>query len=205
MILSRGSWSLDTSLSAYKTAVNTRSLSITSIGNGSSSTNFTTDSALLYYENPDGNMSALLQRGDPLYPAQWIDITSQGSESLPDEFRNNQSSTVYVTATSATLYESDTNATFNTPFISGADFDALFYTASSTIVGLTSTCAESRSCFTIGAIALENYSSANATLDNGGHPDSGGNFVYTTYTIGLGGPGNFSSSMYCASSDVVID
>ena len=153
MILSRGSWSLDTSLSTYKTAVNTRSLSITSIGNGSSSTNFTTDSALLYYENPDGNMSALLQRGDPLYQAQWINITSQGSESLPDEFRNNQSSTVYLT--SATLYESDTNATFNTPFISGADFDALFDTASVTTVGLTSTCAESRSCFTIGAIALE--------------------------------------------------
>ncbi len=137
-------------------------------------------------------MSALLQRGDPLYQAQWIDITSQGSQSLPDEFRNNQS---------ATLYESDTGAIFNAPFMSGAGFDALFDNNRSTSsVGLASTCAESSSCFTIGAISLENSSPPKAELINGG-----GNvvtLVYTTYTIGLDGPGNFSSGMHRASSCV---
>ncbi len=200
MIWSLGYWSQDTSL-IFPTAANTRSLSVALIGNGSLSTNTTTNSALLYYENPNGNISALLRRGDPLREdAQWIDITSQGSESLPDEFRNTPSfnvPTLYTNGRSRTLYESDTDATFNTPFRSGASFPSvLFYDP---------TCAGISSCTAIGAIGLENYSSSNATLDNGGSPEVAASFVYTTYTIGFSGPGNFSSGMHRASLYVDCD
>ena len=54
------------------------------------------DLALLYYENPTGKVSALCQEshytdlgeGDYSIIQEWIDITSQESESLPGEFRN---------------------------------------------------------------------------------------------------------------------
>ena len=92
------------------TAVNTRSLSVNSISSFLSNT--TTNLALLYYENPNGKVSALLKRSKYYLQAiQWIDITSQASES-----------------------ESEANITFSTPFTSGTNFSespgigALFYT-----------------------------------------------------------------------------
>ena len=105
------------------------SLSITSIEGVLPSTNTTINSALLYYENPTGNVSALLQRTSITFADECVDITSQASESLPNEFRNSAGQT------SNTLYESDTNATYSTPFTSGANFTgwdigALFYSPS---------------------------------------------------------------------------
>ena len=128
--------------------MDTRSLSITPIGNGSSDTNLTTNSALLFYENPTGNVPALLQRISPNsnqaelssqpQQVQWVDITSQKSQGLPDEFWNDGLNLF----DSRTLYESDMNATFSTPFTViandstltvgnqnevGAELGALFY------------------------------------------------------------------------------
>ena len=94
--------------------------------------NSTTNLALLYYENPSGNPSALVQRVYQSSPGEgqilWVDISSQESKSLPDEFRNVPG----PHQLSHTLYESNTNATFSTPFTSAINFTdsaigALFY------------------------------------------------------------------------------
>ena len=100
--------------------MDTRSLSITSLGNGTV-TNSSTDTALLFYENPTGNASVLVQRiTTQSSQAQWVDITSQTSQSLPGEFRNADP----IVEPSHTLYESDIVATFSTPFtIIGLDED----------------------------------------------------------------------------------
>ena len=85
--------------------MDTRSLSIALIGNISD--NNYRPSALLYYENPLGKVSALLQDGD-----NCVDITSQQSKSLPNRFHNSPHA-----ENSKTLYESDLfNYTFSTPF-----------------------------------------------------------------------------------------
>ena len=78
--------------------------------------------ALLLYENPTGKVSALLLRGinprvvrgdfDKL--SGWIDVTSQESKLLPGALRNGPGSN---NSYSTTLYESDTNVTFSTPFL----------------------------------------------------------------------------------------
>ena len=105
--------------------MDTRSLSITSTGRVSD-TGSPQNSALLYYENPTGKVSALLQHG-----WEWVDITSQQSKSLPDEFHN-----APYAESSKTLYESDdSNLTFRAPFSSGANWltsgiGALFYSPS---------------------------------------------------------------------------
>ena len=73
----------------------TRSLSVAKTGRSSISQGIA-DLALLYYENPSGKVSALCQEsyyadlGEGSYSLiqEWIDITSQESESLPGEFRN---------------------------------------------------------------------------------------------------------------------
>ena len=102
--------------------MDTRSLSITSTGD-SSDTDSLTESALLYYENPTGKVSALLQHG-----VGWVDITSQESKSLPDEFRNAPNGDGSKTLSEA-VWE---NAKLSTPFTSGANWTgpgigALFY------------------------------------------------------------------------------
>ena len=153
-----------------------RSLSITPIGNGSSDTN----SALLYYENPNGNVSALLRRGSFQEQFQWVDITSQQSKSLPNEFRNapglNADNDTDLPEKvfgegfkdSKTLYESNTDAIFSTPFTSGANLSGPF----------------------IGALF---YSPPESSLFGSG------SFTYAQYLIGPGGPGIFSTGMSCAS------
>lgn len=100
--------------------MDTRSLSFNSL-NETFTGNSTISSALLYYENPTGNISALLQRTNAQDQSQWVDITPQGSKSLP----------TYI-GTSFTFYELGNNATFSTPFTSAANFagntiTALFY------------------------------------------------------------------------------
>ena len=98
--------------SNYSTALNTRSLSITSTGS-SSDTDSPENSALLYYENPFGKVSALLRHG-----WDWVDITDQESKSLPGEFRNAPDVGI-----SKTLYESlHNNTSTSTPFTSGANW-----------------------------------------------------------------------------------
>ena len=77
---------------------------------------------LLFYENPTGEVSALLQRVSSIInPAatQWVDITSQEVSSLPDGFHDRRGD-LY----SHTLHESVANAEFNAPFASRANLDA---------------------------------------------------------------------------------
>lgn len=170
-----GFWVLDSTLGNFSTAVNTRSLSITSVSNND--TNSTTNSALLYYENPTGNVSALLQRISPqptqilkVLNAQWIDITSQESKSLPDEFRN-----VPDFNLSNTLYES-TNAKFGTPFTIEANFSGS----------------------SIGALFYSPPTSASRFRWFEGYLYSAGTIVTADYIIGPRGPGNFSAGMHFA-------
>ena len=120
-------------MTKYSTALNTRSLSVASTGTTSplnASVN-STNLALLYYENPSGNVSALLQQGD-----RWVDITSQYSKSLPPEFRNSAS---LKTQGGYTLYESGNFGTLNTPFACGANWTsigaigAIFYSPNASI------------------------------------------------------------------------
>ena len=118
----------------YSTAPNTRSLSIAALGTTPPLTvDPSTNSALLYYENPSGNVSALLQQG-----GGWVDITSQESKSLPQEFRNIEESDSY------TLYDSGELGTLSTPFACGANWSgpgtigAIFYTPNGLISNTTS-------------------------------------------------------------------
>ncbi|CAD6586035.1 MAG: hypothetical protein ASARMPREDX12_002178 [Alectoria sarmentosa] len=102
--------------------------------------NSTTNLALLYYESPTGKPSALVQRIIPSSiegqgQIKWVDISSQESQSLPDDFRN----VPEPDQLSFTLYESDTNATFSTPFTSATNFTdsaigALFYSPNVSLV-----------------------------------------------------------------------
>ena len=156
--------------------MNTRSLSISSFptkiesSEFKTNTNFTSNLALIYYENPTKKVSALLQRVhidavDQNYTnvqSQWVDITSQESQSLPAEFRN-----VPAFDYSNTLYESesDTNATFTSPFTSAANF----------------------SLATVGALF---HSPHNPSLLDSGP------ILEINYQIGASGPENFSTGMH---------
>ena len=165
----------------YSTAETSQSLSITSIpGKLLTDNNSTMKSAILYYENPTGNVSASLQRttsrfypdyrGDHLDASplnyNWVDTASQESTSLPHEFRNtpkrNSSKALY----SHTLYESDANATYSALFTGGAKV----------------------SNWTVGAL----FCSPNPSLRSG-KPFT----EFAGYTVGSSGTGNFSSGMHC--------
>ena len=106
----------------FSTAVDTRSLSITSTGR-LSDTGSPQNPAHRYYENPTGKVSALLQ-----HSYEWVDSTSQQSKSLPDGFHN-----APYAEYSKILYDSDnSNLTFRAPFSSRANWtesgiEALFY------------------------------------------------------------------------------
>ena len=122
----------------WTTAVNTRSLSYCLLSDTVLSSNSKLNLALLFYENPTGKISALLQRGNSLEngATEWTDITSQGSRSLPDAFRNGPGPD---NNNSKTLYESDTSATFGTPFtcqsVGAGDengVELLFYSSNAT-------------------------------------------------------------------------
>lgn len=123
---------LDTTFGNWSTAEDMRSLSFKSFNE--TLTNSTINSALLYYENPTGNVSALLQRTNAQGQITWVDITSQESKSLPDNFRNAPEpyDSYNDYNISFTLYELDNNATFSIPFTSAPNFagntmTALFY------------------------------------------------------------------------------
>ncbi len=181
--------------------MDTRSLSISFFpAANQSSFNLEKDStnniALLYYENQNGKVSALLHRlinefiedsgvGGLSSQDQWIDITSQESKALPHEFSNapglNYSDSFYQYGSnhnftfSHTLYEADPIIVYSTPFSSAAN------------------------SFETSAGALF-YSPFNALL-NPTSPLAGGCFFIAGYDIDLSGPGNFSLlGMHCASS-----
>ena len=184
-----GIWVQDQSIGTYNTTEDTRSLSITLLqgaDNSSSldsSKNSTFNVALLYCEDPNGKISALLHRliinledsnDGSLLQGDWLNITSQGSKALPNGFRNppdfNSSNTLpkdsgYTTAFSRTLYEADPLAIYNTPFFSflggSGNVFAVFYSPFTLQLNTTS-------------------------------PLAGDNFFTGIYGIGQTGPGNFS-------------
>lgn len=169
-----GVWALASTLGNRSTTVDTRSLSITPIGNGSSEINSTTKSALLLYENATGIASALLKRISPQFnqystydDVQWIDITDQESQSLPEEFRNVPDG--LDGHFGKALYESGTNTTFGTPFIC-------------TKTNVSESMQNSK-----GAMGAWFYSPSSAS------------FEFVLYNINPSGPGNFSFGMHCAS------
>ena len=132
----QGYWTSDINFGNWSTAVDTRSLSFCGLPEIGTTNNATRNLALLFYENSTKHVSALLQRVQKNSSLiQWVDITSQESRSLPDEFRN------VPDHASTTLYESDTQSTFNAPFVSAAKFfggaaTALFYSPRAGVAGL---------------------------------------------------------------------
>ena len=139
-----GSWSPG-SLSRwnFSTAVNSRSLSVAQTR--TESYNETSTGTLLYYENPNGKVSALSENFvfnrtngyemvDPNWDdIDWVDITSQESKSLPESYRNTPGPT--AGGYSKTLDESLDSSVFTLsgPFTCGANssngfaIDAIFY------------------------------------------------------------------------------
>lgn len=113
----------------FSTAVTTRSLSIveTGISIPDAVDLESLDGSLLYYEDPTGRISVLSQQAvgneknrtfEKSPTAEWFDLTSQKSKSLPDIFRNTPASIA-----SKTLYESlGTNTTLRAPFTCGANW-----------------------------------------------------------------------------------
>ena len=176
-----GSWLPATNIGNYSTAVDTRSLSISSfnfandssgLGSGENSTNL----ALLFFENPNGKVSALLHRsvftekpqGELFEHDQWIDITSQESKALPKEFHNPPGFDS-SNSSSRTLYEADPNGIyeFNTPFLSAPWSDGF-----------------------VGAMF---YTPFNLTLSYAS-PVAGNGFYYAGYKTSLNGSGDFDVS-----------
>lgn len=169
----------------HSTAIDTRSLSVTTLSGSSLDTdarNATTNLALLYFENATGNVSALLQRVINNYTrwdlVQWVDITSQNehhgiSSDAPrvDEFSNGPNVN-FLDGFSHTLYESVANTKLSAPFTCKANFLDI-----SNEEGTTN-------WTTLGALF---YAPGNASL------------VHVKFYIDLSGPGNFSGSMLCAS------
>ena len=100
----------------FSTAPYTRSLSValTDILLPLYPSTESTNSTLLYYENPSGKVSALLRQ-----TGLWVDITSQDSVDLPNEFRNTP------TSGSHTLYESAETTMPGSPFACGANWTSL--------------------------------------------------------------------------------
>ena len=183
--LSGGQWAQVLQFGAYSTAVNMRSLSISLFPGAENSTSLdqetsTTDVALLYCEDPNGRVSALLYRivvEKSGSQDQWVNITSQESKVLPNEFRNTRGfnssvspgviSETETIISSYTLYESDSTAVYKTPFCSApGKFES--------------------------SVAASFYSPFNlvptTTSDSDGHSF----FLGYSYTTGRNGTGSFS-------------
>lgn len=162
----------------FSTAVDTRSLSVTSVpGSGAlyPGANPSGNSALLYYENSAGNLSALLQRYDPTTSGEgvhWYDITSQSSQSLPGDFHNDPSNSTFHPP-SHTLYESLTGIKLGTPFTSMAN-----YSDGDIKYGMSPGLAR------LGAVFV---TPGGATIQS------------AIYYIGLNGSGNYVTGMHSAS------
>ena len=129
-----GSWTPDRFFGNWTTAVNTRSLSVCLLNETILSTNSALNLALLFYENPTGKISALLQRAKRPGATEWIDITSQGSKSLPDAFHRGPN---LNSGLDPTLYQTDSDVTYSTPFtcaemLDGNPMELLFYSPNST-------------------------------------------------------------------------
>ena len=159
------------------TAIGTRSLSVTSVSGSSVDTlarNSTTNSALLYFEDETGNVSALLQHVNET-DTQWFDITSQNEHHgiFPDSPRVDDFSKAPnfdpLNDFSHTLYESIANTTFSVPFTCKANFLRLSKGGSTSM----------RALF---------YAPGNASL------------VADFFDVGPSGPGNYSGCMHSAFS-----
>ena len=177
----------------YSTAVDTRSLSISLLPTANTSSNLdlsknsTTNVALLFYENPNGKVSALLYRlmnivnenpqAGMSQQDQWIDITSQESKALPNEFRNppgfHYSNTFYKDSgykdikPSRTLYETDPFAVYSTPFFSAPNLfksvSAIFYSPFNLPLNTTSPLAGD--CFFTASYGASINGTGNFSLD----------------------------------------
>lgn len=161
-------------LADYSTAVNTRSLVITTLSEPFDPNSSYINQAILYYENPNGNISALLQRGVSARTEaeyQWVDITNQESQSLPHDCRNGPNS-----RSSHTLYESE-GAAVSTPFTTSW----LGTNPSADKIGLST-----RATF---------YTSANATSAWFYSPEKE-QFVLTNYYVLSTGCGIFTLSIH---------
>ena len=161
-----GSWSPGyLSSGNFSTAVNTRSLSVASTGVHNDSEDLvTSEQAILYYESPTGKVLALCLEvyqfsEESIYNNPWVDITSQESMSLPDQFHN----TPAITAArdSKTLYESlaTNSSTLSAPFTCQGtnrsqqfDVGAIFYSPNASNFGFQS------SNYSTGPIGAGNFS-----------------------------------------------
>ena len=96
----------------------TRSLCVAKIGTSSDSSLGTADLALLYYENTTGKVPALWQESYDLlnYSQEWIDITSQESRSLLDEFHNAPGSVAEDNSEALTELLAPNVSTLSAPF-----------------------------------------------------------------------------------------
>lgn len=171
--LNDGLWSLATDIGSYSTAVDTRSLSVSFFGfaNGSyflSPATGVINGALLFFENPNGNVSALLFRIDfaPQLDS-WIDITSQESKALPKEFYNAPKIT-YSNTFSRTLYEAVPNGSYSAPFFSKSYSDGV-----------------------VGATFYSGFDLAQSSPS----PLAGSSALIVGYTTSLNGTGNFSAGL----------
>ena len=117
----QGFWNPDPNfLINWSAAVGTRSLSTCLLPGVDSHNTSNINFAFLFYENSTGQVSALLQhQPNGTSPVQWIDITSQESRSLPDEFKQRDSDS---DVGSTTLYESQSGVRLSTPFTCAANF-----------------------------------------------------------------------------------
>ncbi|KAM0796491.1 hypothetical protein BDR22DRAFT_976090 [Usnea florida] len=110
----------DLSSGNFSTAVNTRSLSVANTGSFfNSSLEDLADLALLYYENPTGNVSALCQVS--------YDVNKGSRKSLPDVFRNAPSSESKTLDESLILNNSTLSAPFTSQVVDSQQLSALFY------------------------------------------------------------------------------
>ena len=151
--------------------MNTRSLSVNLLpgSSGFSDANSSGNLALVYYENPTGSISLLLQRSNSSGMIQWLDISSSKSQSLPGEFRNAPFlNSVNSEWESHTLYGSVPNNTFNAPFTSGVNFTSAPSSGGSWIGGVF-------------------YTPLNTS------------FSINSYAVGPSQPGNFSAGMHLTS------
>ena len=132
------SWLNDSILTEYTTSIDTRSLSVTSNSQWSNTTqlpaNITAKLKLLFYEESNGTVSALLETGkNCVLPPEKTDCSAYdldgpgyGSMKRWIDISNLMPNSTSPYPSGVSLHESYTNATFSTPFSSAEGSDANF-------------------------------------------------------------------------------
>lgn len=145
-------WTTGFAIGLHATAPNSQQLSVASVGHNSNwqMAKPIPDQLLLFYENPGGNITALLgshyfNKSTCCLTQQVMDISSQESLALPPYTTPEMCDPYYNSSLPeatgdyrnwSTLYESKPESTFSVPFTSYSDNDthlkveALFYTPS---------------------------------------------------------------------------